>query len=364
MSSLTDGGLLVASNRLPLTLERQPDGTWVREPGSGGLVTALGPVLAKEGGVWVGWPGVLAEEVDDVEALVRDICADEPYRVEPVALTEEERSDFYLGFSNEILWPLCHGFPGRCRFEPRYWRVYRRVNQKFAEAILSASSNSRLVWVHDYHLMAVAEYLRAEGFDKRCGYFHHIPFPPRDIFGHLPWADEVLRSLLDYDLLGFQTNRDRQNFFDCLELLGDDVTAPDEESVIGPSGRRTRVGVFPISVDWQVFHGGALQETVAHRARRFREEFGGNRILIGVDRLDYTKGIPERLAGMERALERFPDLRERITLVQLVVPEPGEHSRVRAHEVRDRGDGGPHQRPLHPRRLGAHRLPLRLAGAT
>ncbi|HZD04463.1 MAG TPA: trehalose-6-phosphate synthase, partial [Longimicrobiales bacterium] len=298
-------------------------GKWRREPGAGGLVSALEPVLRRKGGTWVGWPGVLEGEVRDLQAALEG-GADPGYRLVPVSLTDTERRDFYRGFANEILWPLCHGLPSRCNFEARYWQVYRRVNRKFAEAIGGAADGEDLLWIHDYHLMAAAEELREAGLRNAMGFFLHIPFPPPDIFEHLPWADEVLESLLHYDVVGLQTDRDRENLLSCVRVLRDvDAAVADDGSngtVTLHDGRRTRVCVHPISIDNDVFAGGALRREIEMESDALRSEIGTERILLGVDRLDYTKGIPEKLLGLERALERYPDLLGRVTLVQLVIP--------------------------------------------
>lgn len=312
--------LLVASNRLPVRLVRGSSGRWTRKPGSGGLVSALEPVLRSRGGTWVGWPGVLEGEVPDLRSALEE-GEDPGYRLVPVSLTASERRDFYRGFSNEILWPLCHGLPSRCNFKPRYWRVYRRVNRKFAEAIGEVAGLEDLLWIHDYHLMAAAEELRAAGRANLMGFFLHIPFPPPDLFEHLPWADEVMGSLLHYDVVGLQTNRDRENLLACARVLpGVEAVVERDDSVVLRDGRCTRVAVHPISIDNEVFAGGALRREIEMESDALRSEIGTERILLGVDRLDYTKGIPEKLLGLERALERHPDLLGRITLVQLVVP--------------------------------------------
>lgn len=317
------GRLLIASNRLPIALTQDQEGTWRREPGSGGLVTALEPVLRRRGGVWVGWPGVLDGQVPDLEAVLARESGDAPYSVEPVPLTADERRDFYLGFSNEILWPLCHGLQARCNYQRRYWDAYRRVNRRFGDAIARVARPDDFIWVHDYHLMAVGEELRARGLRQRVGFFLHIPFPPVDVFEQLPWAEEVLDSLLRFDGVGFQTRRDLQNFLHCVEALADEdvVVDGDSETVRVPlDGRIVQVGAYPISIDYEAFAGGAAEERVSRQVEVLRRDLGAERVILGVDRLDYTKGIPQKLLGLERALEKYPHLRGRLTLFQLVVP--------------------------------------------
>ena len=314
--------LLVASNRLPILLLRDEGRRWYAEPSSGGLVTALEPVLRQRGGTWVGWPGILEGEVEELEAVLEREAGAAPYRLEPVELTREERSDFYEGFSNELLWPLFHGFIGPCRFDPRFWDAYRVVNRKFARAILSVCQSRQLVWVHDYHLMAVGQELRRAGCENRVGFFLHIPFPSAELFERLPWAHELLDALLAYDLVGFQTRRDLRNFLDVVRHLRPFECRVHGELLLSRdrSERPTRVGVHPISIDNQLFREHARSEEVSCRARELRASAGARRILLGVDRLDYTKGIPEKLMAFERLLEAHPELVGEVTLVQLVIP--------------------------------------------
>ena len=317
------GRLLIASNRLPISLTQDAEGTWRRETGSGGLVTALEPVLRQRGGVWVGWPGVLDGQVPDLEDVLSRESGDAPYSVEPVPLTVDEKRDFYMGFSNEILWPLCHGLHGRCNYQRRYWEAYRRVNRRFADAIARVARPDDFIWVHDYHLMAVGEELRARGLRQRVGFFLHIPFPPVDVFEQLPWAEEVLDSLLRFDGVGFQTRRDLRNFLHCVEGLADEdvVVDGDAATVRVPKDDRTvHVGAYPISIDYRAFAAGAHEPRVARQVESLHRDLDVERVILGVDRLDYTKGIPQKLRGLERALEKYPHLRGRVTLFQLVVP--------------------------------------------
>lgn len=321
--SLRSGRLLIASNRLPISLRQDEDGRWMREAGSGGLVTALEPVLRKRGGVWVGWPGVLDGQIPDLDEVLSRESGDAPYAVEAVPLTATERRDFYQGFANEILWPLCHGLQGRCNYRTRYWEAYRRVNRRFADAIARVARPDDFIWVHDYHLMAVGEELRRRGMRQRVGFFLHIPFPPVDVFEQLPWAEEVLDSLLRFDGVGFQTRRDLRNFIHCVEALADEdvVVDGDAETVRVPKdGRTVQVGAYPISIDRETFEVGAGEDRVTRQVEALRRELNAERVILGVDRLDYTKGIPQKLLGLERALEKYPHLRGRVTLFQLVVP--------------------------------------------
>jgi len=311
--------LVVVSNRLPVVLSRAGRG-WSIEPGSGGLVTALAPVLRNRGGIWIGWPG--ATDRKGLNEAVRDATARTGYELVPVSFTPEEVDRHYRGFSNEVLWPLFHDLQSHCNFDPSYWSVYQDVNRKFASAVIENTTQNDFVWVHDYHLMLVARELRAMGRKSKVAFYLHIPFPPLDIFTKLPWRSEILRALLEYDLIGFQTMRDRRNFVQCLRAFEGDVGRCGRGQVCELSipNREIRIGAFPISIDYEDFEERARSREVAESAWHIHEQFPDQQIILGIDRLDYTKGIPMRLEAFRRAIQQFPELRRKVTLVQIVVP--------------------------------------------
>ena len=261
-------------------------------------------------------------KVDRLEAVLADAGAAAGFNFAPVRLTAEERDKFYYGFSNEIVWPLFHDLHTRCNFDPTFWKAYRAVNCKFARAVKENLRGDDFVWVHDYHLMHVARELREVGVRQKIGFFLHIPFPPPDIFLKLPWRFDVLQALLEFDVLGFQTQGHRRNFTQCIGSVVPGISARGRGRVLiaKTPQRKVRIGVFPISIDFDEFANKAASDEVAERARRVREEFPGLKIILGVDRLDYTKGIPERLKAFASALHHYPDLRKKVTLVQVVVP--------------------------------------------
>jgi trehalose 6-phosphate synthase len=314
--------LLVVSNRLPTVLEKKDSG-WILKPGSGGLVSALAPVLSHRGGVWIGWPGLALERGGAWEALISEGFRERGYNLLPVLLNEEEVKGFYEGFSNAILWPLFHDLTGRCDFQPAYWYTYLEVNRKFADAVVEHSRSGDFVWVQDYQLIHVAEFVR-ERCSARIGFFLHIPFPPLDIFMKLPWRGKLLNAFLAYDLLGFQTQRDRRNFLSCVEHLLDkpEIRKAKDASLmeVRTQKRAVRVGTFPIGIDYAAFSETARSEEVELRVGELRRRIGPFELVLGVDRLDYTKGLPERLQAFRNALQRFPELRERALLMQIVVP--------------------------------------------
>ena len=294
------------SNRLPFALHRRGARGWRADPASGGLVTALLPVLRDRGGTWVGWTGAPGAAKEFAPAL-RAVGRDAGYALVGVPLGEAEVRDFYHGFANEIIWPLFHDLPSLCNFEPAYWRTYCKVNRKYAKAVHARAPVGSLVWAHDYHLMSLAAELRLLGSRARLGFFLHIPFPPPDIFLKLPWRRPLLQALLKYDLIGFQTARDRRNFLACVQAVQLDA-------------RGTRVGEFPISIDFNAFMRRAAAPDVAAKAQELHRLLPKRKLVLGIDRLDYTKGIPLRLAAFDHLLAHYPEMRGRLSLMQVVVP--------------------------------------------
>jgi trehalose 6-phosphate synthase len=313
--------LIVVSNRLPFAFRRGPDGTWIAEPGSGGLVSALMPVLRDRGGIWIGWPGAPGAAREFAGALAT-AGAEAGYRLVAVPLDEQEVRDFYLGFANEVVWPLFHDLTPLCNFDPAYWRTYRSVNEKYARAVHARAGRGDFAWVHDYHLMSVGAELRALGCEARLGFFLHIPFPAPDIFMKLPWRRPLLEALLRYDLVGFQTVRDRRNFAACVEALVEDARVEGRGSVVTVRSRHgtARVGSFPISIDYNAFLRAAATEPVAEKAQELHRLLPKRKLVLGIDRLDYTKGITLRLRAFQDLLERHPEMRGKVSLLQVVVP--------------------------------------------
>lgn len=327
--------LIVVSNRLPFALDSTGEDLWTVTPAVGGLVSAVEPVLRERGGIWIGWPGIAGEIP---KRPLAEATHDAGYKVVPVALSETERDEFYYGYSNEVIWPLFHDLQNFCNFEPAYWEAYKAVNKRYADAIADCSQADDFVWVHDYHLMYVAQALRERGIRAALTFFLHIPFPPYDIFAKLPQQHRLLRALLQFDLLGFQTRRDVRNFLGCVRrVMSDARVVPRRKlQLIRFEKREIRLGHFPIGIDLDSFESGAMSDAVARRSQQLRATFPDCQLILGVDRLDYSKGIPERLRAFRNALERHPELCGRVVLIQVVVPSRVEIPRY--HEFKDRID--------------------------
>src|SRR5438034_119671 len=238
-------------------------------PAVGGLVWAVEPVVRFCGGPWIGRPGIAGEIPKKPMA---DATRDADYKVVAVALGETERNEFYYGYSNEVIWPLFHDLQNFCNFEPAFWQAYKQVNVRYADAIAQSAQPDDFIWVHDYHLMYVAQALREQSVDRKLSaltFFLHIPFPPYDIFAKLPQQQRLLRALLQFDLLGFQTRPDLRNFLQSVSrvLLDAKVVSRLELQLIRFEKREIRVGHFPIGIDFDSFEHGAKSETVEQRAQ-------------------------------------------------------------------------------------------------
>ncbi|GAB3088158.1 trehalose-6-phosphate synthase [Micromonospora schwarzwaldensis] len=316
--------LVVVANRLPIDDSVAPDGAfeWRRSPG--GLVSALHPLLRHTPATWVGWAGGTgpAPDLPDVDGV----------RMRTVPLDAEDFRDHYEGFANATLWPLYHDAVEQPEYHRRWWEAYQRVNQRFAEAAAEVAEPGGLVWVQDYHLQLVPGLLRALRPDLRIGFFLHVPFPPPELFMQLPRRAELLRGMLGADLIGFQRAQAAHNFAQlAAKVLG--LSASDRR--IGVDDRVVRIGAFPVAIDTAEMSALAARPEVAERAHRLRQDLGRpEQVILSVDRMDYTKGIEQRLKAY-RELLASGDVKVRDTvLVQVAVPS---RDRVAQYQIlRDR----------------------------
>lgn len=329
MNNIEKSTILVVSNRLPFILKRHKNGSIEVRQGAGGLVTAMAPILENCGGTWIGWPGYLQQPTDhDMLAEIENVSPG--YSVKPVLITADELKNYYEGFSNSIIWPLFHDSTDKCVFSPDYWKSYKDVNEKFALTVFQHASDTDFIWVHDYHLLMVGSYLRKKQIDNHVGFFLHIPFPPVDTFARCPWRFELLAAMLDYNILGFQTIQDKRNFLGCLKKtvqnIGIDIKVELDETLseLMFGDRHIRIGVFPISIDYNDFHLKAKGKTVGQRTTEIRKNVPDNKIILGVDRLDYTKAIPEKLQAFRLFLTLFPEFQKKVRFIQVVVPSRWE----------------------------------------
>jgi trehalose 6-phosphate synthase/phosphatase len=313
--------IVFVSNRLPIVVEKSETG-WVTRPGSGGLVTALVPLLKRWGGTWIGWAGVAGPELAALSGLLKDFSRREGYQIAAVPLSPKDYEQFYQGFCNEIIWPLFHDLQTHCNFVPEYWTSAQKVEQIFADVVARNVQPEDFLWIHDYHLMGLARVLSQRGLHNKMAFFLHIPFPPPDIFLKLPWRVDVLQGLLHYQVIGFQTRRDLENFSDCIRKLLPDLPRRQtpRQLRVEFEGRTCVAAVFPIGIDYHEFADVASSPVVERRMPELRRNFAGQQVILGLDRLDYTKGVPYRLKAFGLALERYPELHRAVTLLQVVVP--------------------------------------------
>jgi trehalose 6-phosphate synthase len=320
---------VVVANRLPVDRVSRPDGTpeWRRSPG--GLVTALEPIMQKRDGAWVGWSGDAGS-------------ADEPFESDgmllyPVPLSEDEVARYYEGFSNATLWPLYHDCVAPPQFHRSWWDTYRAVNQRFADAAAEVAAQGAVVWVQDYQLQLVPAMLRAARPDLRIGFFLHIPFPPTELFAQLPWRQQIVEGLLGADLIGFQRPGGAQNFLRLTRDLCNLRPRSGAVELTDDHGTRTvRAEAFPISIDFEAMDEIAADPGTIARAEEIRHELGAPKtVLLGVDRLDYTKGIGVRLRAFRELLEDGAITAPETVFVQVATPsrERVEQYQVLRHEI-------------------------------
>src|SRR6201995_2528031 len=314
-----ESDFVVVANRLPIDMERLPDGstTWKRSPG--GLVTALEPLLRRRRGAWVGWPGIVDADEEPIEA--------EELRLHPVRLSGDDVAKYYEGFSNATLWPLYHDVIVKPIYHRQWWDRYVQVNRRFAEATSHVVAPGGTVWVQDYQLQLVPKMLRELRPDLTIGFFLHIPFPPVELFMQMPWRTEIIEGLLGADLVGFHLTGGAQNFLILSRrLLGANTSrgSVGVRSRFGEGeldGRTTRVGAFPISIDSSELDHKGRDRNIRKRAREIRAEVGNPRkILLGVDRLDYTKGIDVGLKPFAELLAEGRVKGDEPARVQLATP--------------------------------------------
>jgi len=312
--------LVVVANRLPVDRVTLPDGTVTWRSSPGGVVSALEPVMREQRAAWIGWPGVSGEvEIPD--------DASDLWLV-PVAISESEHEEYYEGFSNGTLWPLYHDLVAKPEFHREWWDAYIDVNQRFAAAAAEVAAKGATVWVHDYQLQLVPAILREMRPDLRIGFYLHIPFPPAELFSQLPWRRQILEGLLGADLVGFQLPGGAANFTRLVRQRVGHRTQRD--NVFLPDGRVVTAKAFPISIDAAGFEELARSDATRRRAEQIRQDLGSpHKVFLGVDRLDYTKGIYPRLKAFSELIIEGSLSVEDAVFVQVATP-----SRERVDEYR------------------------------
>ncbi|MGE3174388.1 MAG: bifunctional alpha,alpha-trehalose-phosphate synthase (UDP-forming)/trehalose-phosphatase [Planctomycetota bacterium] len=312
-------GLVVVSNRLPMRVTVRADGVGL-ERSSGGLASALAGVPGIR--AWVGWPGGVVADAD--RARVTAAMAEHAAR--PVFLNAEQQRNYYAGMCNSALWPLLHYFPSKVELREHFWPSYVEVNNLFADAIAAVAAQGDQVWIHDFHLMLLPSMLRSRRPDLRIGFFLHVPFPSSELWRLLPQREALLRGLLGADHLGFHTADYLRHFRSaCLRVLG----LEGSSDAIPVGARRVALGAHPIGTDVERFQKVLDEQPTLQKLEELNRTFGGRRVILGVERLDYTKGVPAKFKAFERMLERDPDRAKDTVMLQILVPSREEHEGYR-----------------------------------
>jgi trehalose 6-phosphate synthase/phosphatase len=308
--------LIIVSNRLPVTLQRRK-GRIEFEQSMGGLATGLLSVGEEYERLWIGWPGVPTSELSDEEHEEGRRRLLEDYGCIPVDLTEQQLEEYYYGFSNQTLWPLFHYFPQYTSYNEDHWKTYRRVNRRFADAVLEVAEPSDVIWVQDYHLMLLPAMIREQVPEAAIGFFLHIPFPSFETFRLLPWRSEIVDGLLGSDLIGFHTFDYVQHYlWSARNLLGHDHSMGQ----VWTGNRVAKVDSFPLGIDFKRYAEGPDKPESSGVVELNRQQMEGRRIILSVDRMDYTKGLLHRLDAFDEFLARYPQYRGRIQMIMVAVP--------------------------------------------
>jgi trehalose 6-phosphate synthase/phosphatase len=308
--------LVIVSNRLPVSIERRR-GKLVFQPSMGGLATGLGSFYKSYNSLWIGWPGVTVnkKDGDDKEVLTERLRSE--FQCQPVFLSQSEVDNYYHGFCNKTIWPLFHYFPQYVSYDEAHYKSYERVNRHFCYAVEAVAQPDDIIWINDYHLMLLPRLLRECMPDATIGFFLHIPFPSYEIFHLLPWRKEILEGLLGADLIGFHTYDYAQYFLDNIRsALGYEHTFGQ----ITGDAHTVKVDVFPMGIDYERYARAPHLPEVQKDAARLRKTIGDAKFILSIDRLDYSKGIPQRLEAFGDFLQKNPEYKEKVSLILVAVP--------------------------------------------
>lgn len=304
---------IIVSNRLPVKMQVK-EGRVTYKQSEGGLATGLGSIYKEGANVWIGWPGKIVKDAESQQKAENDL---KKLNLYPVFLSRQEIDNYYEGFSNEILWPICHYFPSYAKYIHEYWDAYKKVNLKFAEATLKLASKGDTVWINDYQLLLVPYLVRQKLPEIRIGYFQHIPFPSYEIFRQIPWRRSLLKGVLGADLIGFHTYDDIRHFISsATRIMGVSSTANE----LMADNRLIVVDAFPMGIDYDKFGQVAEADRTKSNMRKLKQSANEARIVLSIDRLDYSKGIFQRLQAFELFLKKNPGYKEKVSLLMVVVP--------------------------------------------
>ncbi len=321
--------LIMVSNRLPVSVEKRKEKLRFKRS-VGGVATGLGSIYKRYDSVWVGWPGIVVDKMGEKEETEKRLMS--KFNCHPVFLSQNDVEGYYHGFCNRTIWPLFHYFTQYVTYDKRSWESYKHVNKLFGDEIVKMAGEGDTIWIHDYHLMLLPQLVRKELPEARIGFFLHIPFPSSEIFRLLPWRDEILEGFLGADLIGFHIYDYVRHFLISVHrLLG-------YENVMGQitvKDRTLRIDTFPMGVEYERFQSTSKETDIQDRIAKLRKRLGDRKIILSIDRLDYTKGIPKRLEAFEIFLKRYPEYRDEVTFILVSVPSRTavEHYRLLKKET-------------------------------
>ncbi|WP_294068241.1 bifunctional alpha,alpha-trehalose-phosphate synthase (UDP-forming)/trehalose-phosphatase [Proteiniphilum sp. UBA1028] len=305
--------IIIIANRLPVRIERK-EGRFSIERSEGGLATGLGSLETEADKYWIGWPGIHTDDELEKKEITDKL---HELNFHPVFLSAEQIENYYEGYSNSTIWPLCHYFFSYIEYRADYWETYQQVNSLFCNEALPFIESNDIVWVQDYQLMLLPGMIREEKPNASIGYFHHIPFPSYELFRVLPEREEVLEGLLGADLIGFHTHDYMRHFISAIYRVLDLNCSLDE---INLRDRIVHVDAFPMGINYELYHNAPTLPGVKEKAEMLKNKLGGKTVILSVDRLDYSKGILHRLNGFAQFLQNHPEYHEKVTLAMIVVP--------------------------------------------
>ncbi|MHB1179821.1 MAG: bifunctional alpha,alpha-trehalose-phosphate synthase (UDP-forming)/trehalose-phosphatase, partial [Daejeonella sp.] len=308
------GKTIIISNRLPVTVTKV-DGSFVLKPSEGGLATGLRSVSREREMLWIGWSGISAENADEETQITSELSAE---NLIPVFLNNKEITEYYEGFSNEVLWPIFHYYAStQAHYKKSNWEYYKAVNRKFSEVVARYAEPDDIIWIHDYQLLLLPELVRALHPAISIGFFLHIPFPSVELFRLLPWRTELISGMLGADLLGFHTFNDVRHFLEAATQL---LPVTSSANTITLEERILVAEPFPMGIDSEKYNSLSMQNNVKKYVRELELVSQERRIILSIDRLDYSKGIPQRLEAFEKLLKKYPEYLGKVVLHMIVVP--------------------------------------------
>ncbi|MCG8306951.1 MAG: bifunctional alpha,alpha-trehalose-phosphate synthase (UDP-forming)/trehalose-phosphatase [Cytophagales bacterium] len=307
------GKTIIVSNRLPVKIIREDD-SFYYVPSEGGLATGLSSIYKQGDNLWVGWPGQNVKKDEEKQQIKSDLKRE---NMIPVFLSKKLIENFYEGFSNDTIWPIFHYFLQYANFDPNFFDAYVEANKVFCNAVIEVASEKDTIWIHDYQLLLLPQMVRKKLPDIGIGFFQHIPFPSYEVFRMMPWRKKILRGMLGADLVGFHTYDDMRHFLSSVSRL---VGIPNSRGRIETGNRIIEVDSFPMGIDYNKYAIAAASPKTIDKEIKFRASLGKEKLIISIDRLDYSKGLPKRLKAFELFLNKYPEFEEQVSLIMIVVP--------------------------------------------